>query len=302
MTLAKNATIFTFSGITFDALEQAVNNRIFTPCGTQDGISLGFVPPVDNTDRLVRVVDNIATVLLREDSKVLPANVVKEEVRLYAERFEKEQGYAPGRKLMREIKEKVIMDLLAKAFINTTYTRAWLDFKRGLLVVDSASSSKVESLIGMLIRSMQGDRTVTPWRTNGIPQNHFTNWVQTGEPPVGFTIDDRALFKDHEGGTIRITNEDVNLDDIRYLVEHGRQCIELALTYKDSISFVLTKDLIVKRIIHFGIDSRDPNQTDMMEDALHDQEIILSAQAIRDIFDTTNEVMGGLAKLEVEAA
>ncbi|SDH25232.1 recombination-associated protein RdgC [Nitrosomonas sp. Nm132] len=299
--LAKNATILTFTGITPETLEAAVSIRPFAPCGASDAVSRGFVPPIEAQESLVRIVDNVAVIAMREDSKVLPASVVVEETKLRSKKFEEQQGFSVGRKQMREIKELVIIELLAKAFARASITRAWFDFKAGLLVVDSSSATKVDSLIGLLCKSLGGDYELRRWRTNVIPSSQFTNWVQTSEPPHSFSIDDRALLKNHEGGgTIRITNNNINLDDIKELIENGRSCVELAMTYDDKFSFVLTKDLVLKRIGYIGLEDRDP---DMDEMSIFDAEIILSANAAREAFSAINSVLGGVVSIEkVEAA
>lgn len=301
--LARNATILTFAGITPDTIDAAVARRPFIPCGASEASSRGFIPPVAGMEGLIRFADNVAAIAMREDDKILPACVVQAEAKRRAEEIEEQQGYKPGRKQMREIKELVTEELLAKAFIRTTVVRAWLDFSAGLMVIDAASETKVDNLIGTLIRNFDEMPKLRRWRTKGVPASHFTSWVQSGEAPDFFTIDDRALLTNPEGGKIRLTNQSMVDDEVRRLVEHGRTCSELAVTHADKLSFVLTQSLVLKRIAHIGVnEERDPAQADMMEEERHDAEIILNAGAVREAFAAINEALGGIQEHEEEPA
>ena len=178
---------------------------------------------------------------------------------------------AAARQSYAETQARRYEELLAKAFIRTTVVRAWLDFGAGLMVVDAASETKVDNLIGTLIRNFDEMPKLRRWRTKGVPASHFTSWVQSGEAPDFFTIDDRALLTNPEGGKIRLTNQSMVDDEVRRLVEHGRTCSELAVTHADKLSFVLTQSLVLKRIAHIGVnEERDPAQADMMEEERHD--------------------------------
>ena len=53
--LARNATIFTFSGITPDAIDAAVARRPFIPCGASEASSRGFIPPVSGMEGLSEI-------------------------------------------------------------------------------------------------------------------------------------------------------------------------------------------------------------------------------------------------------
>ena len=79
--LARNATIFTFSGITPDAIDAAVARRPFSPCGASEASSRGFIPPVSGMESLIRFAGNVAAIAMREDDKILPACVVQAETK-----------------------------------------------------------------------------------------------------------------------------------------------------------------------------------------------------------------------------
>jgi len=301
--LARNATIITFSNITPDGLQAAVERRQFVPCGAIESSSAGFVPPAQGNVAMSRRVGNVIAIALREDSKILPACVVQAEVKRRAEELEEQQGFRPGRKQTKELKEVVTDDLLAKAFIRTTIVRAWLDFDAGLLVIDASSDSKADHVLGALVRSLEEAPMFRRWRTVGAPVDHFTNWVHSSEAPEDFSIDDRALFTGDDGSKVRLTNRSI-VDDaaVTKLMESGQRCSELALTYADKLSFVLTSGLVLRRIEHIGMNqSENPNQPDMLEEERLDAEIVLNASAIREAFNAISGAMQGVAQNEESA-
>lgn len=284
--LARNATVFTFTGITPHSLDAVIARKTFEPCRAEDASKIGFVTPIDGQPALTLQVGNVIAIVMREDDKILPPSVVRAEVERRISEIEKQQGEKPKRK---QVKEDVTIELLAKAFVKTTLTRAWLDFEAGLLVIDTASKSRADCLVYTLKRCFDpdADPKIRRWKTNGSPIHYFTEWMQSGESPAQFDIDDRALITDEDGGKIRITRQNIVASDVRRLVENGRACEELAITHRGKLSFVLSHNLVMRHIEHIGIGDDDNHD----EDAL----LVLNAHAVREVFSALNDVMGGLS-------
>ena len=59
----------------------------------------------------------------------------------------KERGYQPGRKALRELKERVIEELLPKAFVRSRITHAWIDAENGWLAINTSFPVKAEEVI-----------------------------------------------------------------------------------------------------------------------------------------------------------
>ena len=77
----------------------------------------------------------------RAEKKLLPASVVTQVTKARALELEEQQGFKPGRKQMRELKEQVTDELLPRAFSIRRDTRVWIDTKNGWLVIDAALAS-----------------------------------------------------------------------------------------------------------------------------------------------------------------
>lgn len=296
--LAKYATIYHVTGLTAESLAGALEKNQFHECDLTQPSSAGFVPFIVGGESLVRTVVEYTAFALRTDTKILPSSVVAEEVKVRAVSIEDFQGYKPGRKQLKEIKELVTVELLAKAFIRTTITRAWVDFGKNILVVDCVGS-RVDGLIAALVRNIetQPSHPIRRVNVNGNVALTLTDWIVSGESPSNITIDDRALLIDRAGGKVRITGKDASKAAI-FINEHGMTCTELALTYADTVSFVITDNLEFKRIQHLDIAEPDENQTDAFPEAIHDAEIVLNGGTVRDLMDVSGLVFGGLEVIE----
>ncbi len=64
---------------------------------------------------------------------LLPTTVVNQVTRARAAEIEEQQGYKPGRKQLKELKEQVTEELLPRAFSNRRDTRVWIDPDNGWL-------------------------------------------------------------------------------------------------------------------------------------------------------------------------
>ena len=294
MSLIKNANIFTFEGITPESIDACVQRRVFAPLTQFDLVTRGFVPPVDGTESMVRRTQNIIEVCIREDQKVIPTSFVKEELKKEVEKFSAAHGFTPGKKTIRDIRNYVITEIAAKAIFKTKYIRAIFDFDQNILIIDQSSANKSQEIAQMILRHIGPDAVIKLWKTSTTPTTIFNQWILDHDMPYDLSVDDKALIKDYEGGTIRINKEDITREEIRMLIEKGRLCNELALTIDQVISFVLTNDLIVKKIDYLPI--KDDSRVEMSEEELHDADTLISVHSIRQIFEIMNEAMGGLSK------
>jgi recombination associated protein RdgC len=284
--LARNATIFTFDS---PLTVTDIKGSPWVPCTPNMATSRGFVPPVDGSDSLVRVVGDIHAVAFREDTKLLPASVINDETQVRCDNIEETQGYKPGRKQRIEIKEEAAQALLQKAFTRHQIIRGWFDMGKGLLVIDSSSTSKCEKFIAQFCSCFEETPELKRWAPCFAASTFFTNWISSGEAPDGFTIDDRVTLVGIEGQSIKIidnnaASEAKNALDVRLVAELG-------MTLNDSVSFVVNNNMAIKRISLLGIKEEADEQAELLEDARLDAEITLNALTVRGIVDAFGEVM-----------
>jgi recombination associated protein RdgC len=181
--------------------------------------------------------------------KLLTAAAINEVVEARAEELEDQQGFPPGRKQRKELKEQVIDELLPKAFTVTKKIQVWIDPINGWVAVDTSSTSKAEAVIAAFYKCIP-NFPIKSLRTMLPPSAAMTDWLARDEAPEGFTVDQEAELRSPGEGkaTVKFLRHTLDVADMRKHIEEGKQCIRLALTWADKISFILTDALTIKRL------------------------------------------------------
>lgn len=250
----RNARVFRFTkpfDITPEALEEKLQNDGFKPCGPQETTRQGWVPPLGkHSDMLVHSTNGYHLVALRKEEKILPGPVVKELVEERAEAIEAEQGRKVRRKEKDEIKEQVMLEMLPQAFSKNRRCFAYLAPKDGVLVVDAGSSKQAEDLASFLRKSL-GSLPVRPPAVEQAPAFTFTGWLnESVDLPSTIELGSECELKDpsEDGGVVRCKGLDLQADEIRNHLDTGMQVTKLAVTWDDSLSFVLDEELGIRRL------------------------------------------------------
>lgn len=250
-----------------EALGDQLAHLAFAPAASIEAASVGWAPPRPDDPALVHATHRQWLLCLRHEKKLLPARVVARFVRERVERIEAEEGFRPGRKRMKELKDAVRDELLPRAFSLTSDTRVWIDPTAGWLAIDAASQARADEAITLLIKAVDG----LPVRKLAVTEpaaGAMTAWLVGNDAPGGFTIDQDAELRAREGkATVRYANQALEQDDITRHTRAGKQCTRLALTWADRVSFVLTEKLEVKRVRPLDVlkEPSDPSGVDEAE-------------------------------------
>lgn len=291
----KNLRIYRLApdwNITPEILEDALERLAFRPGAASDMTALGWTPPRPESG-LVHTLDGQYLLNLRVEKKLLPTTVINQFARARAQEIEEQQGFKPGRKQMKEIKEQVTDELLPKAFSIYRDTRVWIDTKSRWLVVDAAAAAKCDEVMGALAKVLD-PFPVVPLYTEQSPASAMTNWLVSDEPPTNFSIDqDTELRSTTESrAAVRYVRQSVELDDVRKHVEAGKQCTRLALTWTDRVSFVLSDGLDLKRVAPLDVlqEGRIPigNEAEQF-----DSDFTLMCGELSRLMDDLVEALGG---------
>jgi recombination associated protein RdgC len=231
-----------------DSLEQQLSRRRFQPCGSQEQESRGWTSPCGD-DRLVHRVGNHWLISLGFEQRLLPASVVRQEADERAELIAADQGYKPGRKQMKELREQVLQEFLPRAFTRRRKVFAWIDPVNGWLGIDAPSQTRAEDMLGVLRDSLDA-LPLALLRTERTPTSAMADWLASGEAPSGFSIDlDCELRSITESkAVVRYVNHVLDGNEIRAHLSAGKMPTRLALTFDDRISLVLTEKLEIKRL------------------------------------------------------
>jgi len=264
----KNAQIFRLPAhwaMTAAAMAEALLPQAFTPASSNELVRQGWASPRGD-GQLVHAVGGQWLLQLQTEKKLLPLTVVNQVAAVRAAELEEQQGFAPGKKVMKELKESVHDELLPRAFSVDSTTNVWIDPVHGWLVVDAASATKADEVIKLLLKAV--DRMpLESLRVQRSPVGVMTAWLQDDEAPAGFTIDQDAIMRatGESKAQVAYKRHTLEPDDVRRHIAAGKQCTRLAMTWESKISFVLDESLAIKSIkpldvIKEGIVARDDQE------------------------------------------
>ncbi|MBZ0106331.1 MAG: recombination-associated protein RdgC [Sulfuricella denitrificans] len=279
-----------------DKLEEALSGLAFQPCGNMDMQSRGWLSPRGEGAPLVHVLRDQMLIALGVEQKLLPSAVINQFAQERAEEIEEQQGYRPGRKQLREIRERVAEELLPRAFARRRKTYAWIDPVGGWLVIDAASPAKADELVEALLKC-SSDLTPALVRTQLSPMVAMTGWLAANEAPAGFSIDRdcELLAPGEEKSLVRYVRHPLESAEIRDHIESGKQVTKLAMTWNDRISFVLNENMQVKRLAFLDLIKEESEQQAETADEQFDADFaIMSGELARFLPDLV-EVLGGEA-------
>ncbi|AIP33365.1 exonuclease, RdgC family protein [Paraburkholderia xenovorans LB400] len=278
----------------------------FAPGNSVEMQSHGWASPRENDsgDSLVYSLNGQMLLVFRAEKKLLPASVVTQVTRARALELEEQQGFKPGRKQMRELKEQVTDELLPRAFSIRRDTRVWIDCRNGWLVIDAASQAVADEVRGLLVKSID-QLPLGTVRVTHSPVAAMTGWLLAGEGPAGFTLDqDTELRSPAEGNaTVRYVGHTLDAEDMRRHIEAGKQCMRLAMTWNDRVSFVLTPSLTIKRITPLDVLKEASDPTAQNDDERFDSDVtLMTAELDRMLCDLLDALGGEQGEAIAQAA
>jgi recombination associated protein RdgC len=232
--------------------------------------------------------------VFRAEKKLLPASVINQVTKARALELEEQQGFKPGRKQLRELKEQVTDELLPRAFSIRRDTRVWIDTANGWLVIDAASQAVADDVRGLLVKSID-QLPLTSVHVKHSPVAAMTEWLLSGDAPGGFTVDqDAELRSTGEGGaTVRYVGHALEAEDMRRHIEAGKQCMRLAMTWDDRVSFVLTPSLLIKRVTPLDVIKEAEDPTAQNDDERFDSDVALMTGELARMLSDLVDSLGG---------
>lgn len=272
----------------------------FVECGPTQARSAGWVEPRGVAHGpLVEVIDGQWLMALLIEQKVLPGAVVRREVEARAARIEQETGRKPGKKQQRELKDQVQLELLPMAFTKRSTVQLWIAPAERLLMVDAGSARIADETLTQLTKSLPG-LSAQAINTALSPAAAMSDWLVSGDPPSGFTIDRDCELKaaDGEKPTVRYARHALDIDEIRGHIGAGKQPTRLALTWNGRVSFVLTDALQIKKLAFLDgvFEGRQARR-----DEAFDADAAIATGELAPLIGDLIDALGGEAPLGVSA-
>ncbi len=235
--------------ITPAEIEELLLKRTLQACTSMEMQSVGWVSPGIEESNLVYARGDQLLIALGIEKKLLPGSVVNQLAGVRAQEMEARQGYAPGRKQIKEIKEAAYYELLSRAFAIQQKIHVWIDPTDGWFVIDNANVAKADVLVEVFLKSASAI-TLRRVDTVMMPTSAMTGWLSGDSLPQAFSIDADSVFRSRNDKKVSISYNRQPLDeqDIVRHIKDGKEVTKLALTWQDRISFVLDESLLVKRL------------------------------------------------------
>ncbi|MET0321900.1 MAG: recombination-associated protein RdgC [Duganella sp.] len=278
-----------------EQLEAALEPYAFVPASSNELLRQGWDKPRPNGG-LVHVVNKQMLIVLGTEKKLLPSSVINQVAKARAAEMEEAQGFAPGKKAMKELKERVADELLPRAFSIRGNVWTWIDPVNGWLVVDAASPAKADEVIKLLLKAVD-KLPLESLRVQRSPVGVMTEWLQTDEAPAGFTVDmDTELRATGESkAAVRYVRHTLEPAEVRRHIEAGKQCTRLALTWDSKISFVLTESLAIKSVKALDVLAEKESSTRNDEERFDGDFMLMTGELAKMMADVV-EALGGEAK------
>jgi recombination associated protein RdgC len=291
------------------ALERVLQKGRFVPCGPTQPESTGWVAPRNKGKLLAELVGGHLILKLCTEKRAVPASAVKSAVEERVERYKAETGNerVPA-KVKKEFKEEVLLDLMPRAFTKRSTTLLWLDAKAKFLVVDSGSLAGADRVVSSLLAALLEVPGAGPAldlqlvNTQTSPAASMSHWLSTREAPWRFTIDRDCELKavDEQKSSVRYSRHLLDIDEVAQHIAAGKVPTQLAMTWNDRVSLVLTEAGQVRRLKMLDVVMNEAGDGGKDDDGFDTNTAILTGELSQLIPDLL-EALGGEMDAAVEA-
>jgi recombination associated protein RdgC len=277
------------------ALADSLSKSPFQPCTGLSWFSEGWMPPASHLDGPVFSARNCLLVSLKREDKVLPASTIHDAVEERVTELEQREHRKAGRKEKQALKEQITDDLLPRAFTRASRMTAYIDNRRGLVMIESATANKAEGLISKLREALPPFPAALP-RTKLTPYTVMTDWLAAGEAGGRFELDSECELMDssENGATINAKRADLTADEIRSHIATGKQVTKLGLIWNERIRFVLTDTLQLKRIQFLDVLQDEASQAGDDSASLFEATFTLMSEELGELTNELISVLGGI--------
>lgn len=275
-------------------LAEKLAGAAFAPVQGLDWFSEGFAPPQFFSPELVFPTGKIYALALRKEEKVLPAAVINDVLVEKAADIREKEGREPGRRELKELKERIIDDLLPRAFTRSSHIQALWNMENGYLLINQAATPKAERFLSKLREALGGLEARLP-DTVESPETLMTRWLRERAAQGGFELGASCELKGcgDDAPVIRVANEDLTADEIVEHVLLGKSVTQLELVWRNCVAFVLTHDFKLKRIRYLDMLAEEVNQYGDGIAAMLVGSQIVTAESLSALLDELVSLLGG---------
>ncbi|MBG9388470.1 recombination-associated protein RdgC [Caenimonas aquaedulcis] len=276
-----------------ERLDAQLQRLAFTPCQPTQELSTGWIPPRGaEHGAMVEGVNGQWILKLAVERKAVPGAAVRAELEARCKQVEAQTGRKPGRKEKSEMKDEIVLTFLPRAFSKHATHSLWLDLEQRCVVIAAGSMKAAEPVVKHLLDVMAElghAMPLAPVSTSVAPATAMGEWLTTRQAPEGFAIERDLELKNpgEEKSVVRYARHTLELDEIAQHIGEGKLPTQLAMTWNDKVSFVLTEQLGIRKI-----DIRDVEETPKGEDGF-DADVAIATGELSMLLPQLLESLGG---------
>ena len=170
-------------------LEEHLEKLIFKSCGSNTPFTAGWIEPIEeDEDTYVHAYKNYLLFCLQIEEKVLPAYVVRQELKARIKEIESTKDRKVSHKEKYAIKDDIYRMLLPQAFSRITKIYAYFDTTTKRLILNTSNAKRTEIFTTMLQKTIDGIAI------SSLPLKNLhtimTNWIQRDNCPKSFSVED----------------------------------------------------------------------------------------------------------------
>lgn len=232
----------------YDDLHEKLNALKFSPCLPSHPYSIGWVSPVDEEGApLLRMFNGYIMLCLQVEEKILPANVIRQELNELVKQIEASENRKLRAKEKFALKDEVIATLLPRAFSKFTRIYGYIDQKNNWLVLGTTNTKAIDHFLSLVRKSLTDDVQQV---ANANIADLLTVWLKQQNYPSILSVEKSCVLQDpkQENRIIRCQQQDLFSNPIQALIKDGCEVVQLALCWQDRVNFALLDDLSIRSI------------------------------------------------------
>jgi recombination associated protein RdgC len=277
-----------------EALSEALQNALFTPCGPLTERSSGWVPVYPDTDALLaRRLNGADLMKLRVQSRLLHPAAVNEELEARIDDFTRRTNEAPSARDKKRLKAETRDELMPKALLKSDRIWGFVDLKEKLIGIDTAQNTAAERFLRRL-RAAFGDLDIKPLQFRQ-PVAELLTKIFLGDCPGQIAVGRECRMQDARdpGSIVRWSDFDLSDKSIRDHVAHGMRLTHLGIEYDNVMSCVLDENGAITKMRFIGMDDDSEDHTDPL--ARLDAEFVMATGVLRLLIADLKKLLGGFA-------
>jgi recombination associated protein RdgC len=295
----KNALVYRITQwdqTSLDNVDERLTKGRFTECGATQAESAGWIEPRgDKHTALLERIGGQLILRLCVERKAVPSSAIKQKLEQRLDKIEQETGRRPKGKQAKELKEEIVQDLLPRAFPKRASTLVWIAPQLGWVVVNAGSMKSADRIITLLVETLGGGIVLKALQTQTSPAVAMAEWLQSKEAPAGFTIDRECELKqpDSEKACVRYARHTLDIDEVAEHIAQGKMPTQVAMTWSDRVSFVLTEGLAIKKIKLLDVVLESNASATGKDDGGFDADVAISTGELTTLIPDIIDALGG---------